>query len=308
MRNPNPSTGPTELQLDAFLAACRSRVAQALDHWLPAAHLPPRDLHSAMRYAALGDGKRVRPVLVYGAGKALGVAPECLDGAACAVELIHAYSLVHDDLPAMDDDDWRRGRATCHKAYGEATAILTGDALQTLAFQVLCEDPHLGVGADTRVAMIAALAQASGSRGMAGGQALDMAAVGRALNLAELENMHIHKTGALIRTSVRLGTLAAEGAPAAAVKALDRYAKCIGLAFQVQDDILDVAGDTETLGKTRGKDAEAGKPTYPALLGLEAAREKAQDLVDEALASLTILDDEATPLRQLAHYIVGRDH
>ena len=308
MRNPSLSTARTDLPLDAFLQDCRDRVGQALERWLPAAHLPPRDLHLAMRYAALGDGKRIRPVLVYGAGQALGVPAEQLDGPACAVELIHAYSLVHDDLPAMDDDDWRRGRPTCHKAYDEATAILTGDALQTLAFQVLCEDPQLRVSPDTRLSMIATLAQASGSRGMAGGQALDMGAVGHELDLPELEAVHIHKTGALIRASVRLGALAAADAPAASVKALDRYAKCIGLAFQVQDDILDVAGDPDRIGKTRGKDAEAGKPTYPALLGVAGARHKAKELIEDALASLSGLDGRAEPLRQLARYVVGRDH
>ena len=293
--------------MQAFLAAARDRVEQALQRWLPGEQVPPTTLHAAMRYATLGDGKRIRPVLVYAAGGALGVAPDRLDGAACAVELIHAYSLVHDDLPAMDDDDLRRGRPTCHRAFDEGTAVLTGDALQTLAFQVLCRDEALQIRPETRLAMIDTLAQATGSRGMAGGQALDIAAVGRELDLVELENLHIHKTGALIRASVRLGTLAAEDAPAEPVRALDRYAKCIGLAFQVQDDILDVAGDTATLGKTGGKDAAADKPTYPALLGLEGAREKARDLIDTALQSLHAFGTEADPLRQLAQYIVQRE-
>ncbi|MFM1891017.1 MAG: hypothetical protein RLZ44_94, partial [Pseudomonadota bacterium] len=272
---PNLLMATPEPALQAYLADCRERVGAALEQWLPPERQPPQTLHAAMRYATLGDGKRIRPVLVYGAGRALGVDPARLDGAACAVELIHAYSLVHDDLPAMDDDALRRGRPTCHMAFDEATAILAGDALQTLAFQVLCRDPQPDLEPAARLAMLDTLAQASGSRGMAGGQALDIAAVGRQINLAELENLHIHKTGALIRASVRLGTLAAPAATAEQVKALDHYAKCIGLAFQVQDDILDVAGNTATLGKTGGKDAAADKPTYPALLGLDGARGKA---------------------------------
>lgn len=289
-----------------FLGDCRIRVERALDQWLPPETTQPISLHSAMRYAALGDGKRVRPVLVYASGQALGARPECLDAAACAVELIHAYSLVHDDLPAMDDDDLRRGRATCHKAYDEATAILTGDALQTLAFRVLCEDDELCVNRADRLRMIAELAQASGSRGMAGGQALDMEATGREIDLVQLENLHIHKTGALILASVRLGGLAAGAASDTRFAGLERYAKCIGLAFQVRDDVLDVEGETAVLGKTRGKDEATEKATYPALIGLDAAREMAQQLVDEALDNIASFDAAADPLRQLAHYIVGR--
>ncbi len=293
--------------MKAYLQACQARVEAALERWLPSPATQPERLHSAMRYAALGSGKRVRPMLVYATGKALGVPPEQLDGAASAVELIHAYSLVHDDLPAMDDDDLRRGRPTCHKAFDEATAILAGDALQTLAFKVLCRDEQLTVTETTRLQMIETLALASGSRGMAGGQAIDLEAVGQELNLVQLENMHIHKTGALIRASVRLGSLAQEQADADQVAGLDRYAKCIGLAFQVQDDILDVEGDTETLGKTQGKDQAHYKPTYPALLGLEQAKEKARLLREEALDSLSSLDERAGPLRWLANYIVDRD-
>ncbi len=279
-----------------------------MEHWLPPESTQPRRLHAAMRYAALGGGKRVRPVLVYAAGQALGVKPDCLDGAACAVELIHAYSLVHDDLPAMDDDSLRRGRPTCHKAYDEATAILAGDALQTLAFRVLCEDNELCISATDRLRMIGVLAHASGSRGMAGGQALDMDATGEDIDLAQLENLHIHKTGALILASVRLGALAAGAAADARLAGLERYAKCIGLAFQVHDDVLDVEGDTDVLGKTQGKDAAADKATYPALMGLDAAREMARRLIDEALDSIAKMDESADPLRQLAHYIVGRKH
>ncbi|MCB1803164.1 MAG: (2E,6E)-farnesyl diphosphate synthase [Gammaproteobacteria bacterium] len=289
-----------------FLGDCRTRVERALDHWLPDASTTPTRLHEAMRYAALGDGKRVRPVLVYAAGQALGARMDCLDGAACAVELIHAYSLVHDDLPAMDDDDLRRGRPTCHRQFDEATAILTGDALQTLAFKVLCQDDDLCVDRASRLRMLDELAHASGSRGMAGGQALDMLATGQEIDLAQLENLHIHKTGALILASVRLGAIAAGAAGDTRMLALERYAKCIGLAFQVHDDVLDVEGDTEVLGKTRGKDAATDKATYPALIGLDAAREMAAGLVTDALDSIRAFDDKADPLRELAHYIVGR--
>ena len=297
-----------ENALKPYLQSCQRRVGQALEKWLPADNIQPKTLHEAMRYSTLNGGKRVRPVLVYAAGQALSVPPEALDGAACAVELIHAYSLVHDDLPSMDDDDLRRGKPTCHKAYGEATAILTGDALQTLAFKVLCLDVTLDCDAETRLKMIETLALASGSRGMAGGQAMDLDAIGRQIDLTQLENMHIHKTGALIRASVRLGTLAAPTADKNQIRNLDHYAKCIGLAFQVQDDILDIEGDTEILGKTQGKDEAQDKPTYPSLMGLEAAREMAQRLHQEALNSLDSLDDQADPLRWLADYIVRRSH
>ncbi len=293
-------------EFQVFLGDCRVRVERALDRWLPTEKTQPTRLHSAMRYATLGDGKRVRPVLAYAAGQALGTATEYLDGAACAVELIHAYSLVHDDLPAMDDDDLRRGRATCHRAYDEPTAILVGDALQTLAFRVLCEDEDLRIDAADRLRMIAELARATGSRGMAGGQALDIEATGREIDLAQLENLHIHKTGALILASVRLGALAAGVGKDPRVANLERYAKCVGLAFQVHDDVLDVEGETATLGKTRGKDAAADKATYPSLIGLEAAREMASQLVEDALGNLADFDAAADPLRQIARYIVGR--
>ncbi len=292
--------------LKPYMQECRSRVEAALERWLPPASTQPEGLHSAMRYAALSNGKRVRPLLVYAAGRALGVPPERLDGPACAVELIHAYSLVHDDLPAMDDDDLRRGRPTCHIAFNEATAILAGDALQTLAFKVLCRDKNLGVESGARLQMIATLALASGSRGMVGGQAIDLDAVGKELDLVQLENMHIHKTGALIRASVSLGTLSQPDADQNMVAGLDHYAKCIGLAFQVQDDILDVEGDTETIGKTHGSDQARDKPTYPSLLGVEGAKEKARQLHQDALDSIASLDEKADPLRWLADYIVER--
>ncbi|MGH8583461.1 MAG: (2E,6E)-farnesyl diphosphate synthase [Gammaproteobacteria bacterium] len=282
-------------------------VEQALAHWLPAVPIAPQRLHEAMRYAVLGAGKRVRPLLVLATGEALGVPRAALAGPACAVELIHAYSLIHDDLPAMDNDDLRRGRPTCHRTYDEATAILAGDALQALAFHVLAHDPAIVAGPELRIRMVDTLAVASGSRGMAGGQALDLAAVGQALSIAELENMHIHKTGALIRASVRLGTLSCARADPAAAEALDHYGKCLGLAFQIKDDILDEEGETTVIGKPQGSDRERNKPTYPRLLGLEGARQAAAALRRQALADLAPLGDAAQPLRWLADYIIMRE-
>lgn len=297
-----------DVPLEAFLAACGKRVEDALEHWLPPERIHPTALHRAMRYATLGEGKRIRPTLVYATAQAIGIEPERLNGAACAVELIHAYSLVHDDLPAMDDDDLRRGRPTCHKAFGEATAILAGDSLQTLAFHVLTKDEALPGGPDARLAMIAALAMASGSRGMAGGQALDLEAEGSEIDLAMLEHTHIHKTGALIRAGVRMATLADPDLDTDRCDRLDHYAKCLGLAFQVRDDILDVEGDTIVIGKTSGKDKVQGKATYPALMGIEGARQAAEDLVEEALGSMEPFDERADPLRWIAGYMVQRNH
>lgn len=296
-----------EHNLQAYMEACCARVERALELWLPEARIPPTSLHAAMRYAALGSGKRVRPILVYAAGAALGIAEERLDGLACAIEFIHAYSLVHDDLPAMDDDDLRRGRPTCHKAFDEATAILVGDALQTLAFHVLTTDPAMAATAEIRLQMLAWLTQAAGSRGLVGGQAMDLDAEGMDITSVELENIHIHKTGALIRASVRLVTILSGDSESDDAKSLDHYAKCIGLAFQVQDDILDVAGNTTNLGKTQGKDRKQYKATYPALLGLDASREKARLLCQDALVSLDRLGTAADPLRQIARYIIDRD-
>ncbi len=258
-----------------------------------------------MRYSVLDGGKRVRPLLVYAAGQAVGAPAGTLDAAACAVECIHAYSLVHDDLPSMDDDDLRRGKPTCHKAFGEAEAILAGDALQALAFHILA---HADMEADAarRLRMIELLAQAAGSRGMVGGQSIDLAAVGRELDIAELEDMHIHKTGALIRASVLLGALCAQRVSNTASEALDHFGKYIGLAFQVQDDILDVTATTETLGKRAGADRALNKPTYPSLLGLNGARDRARELHQAALDSLACLGEPADPLRWLAQYVIGR--
>jgi geranylgeranyl pyrophosphate synthase len=293
--------------LNDFMQQCKVRVETTLDRLLPAKETLPAHLHDAMRYSTLSGGKRIRPFLVYAAGRAVGVGFDQLDIPAAAVELIHAYSLVHDDLPAMDDDDLRRNQPTCHKAYDEATAILAGDALQTLAFQILSNSNGMqGTDPQIRLHMIECLARASGSRGMAGGQAIDLDSVGRELNLAELEILHIHKTGALIRAAVRLASMLNPQLEQEKTLALDRYAKCVGLAFQIRDDILDVEGDTQTLGKTQGKDMAQDKPTYPSLLGLSGAREKAEELLLEALASLSAFDEAADPLRWIAKYIIGR--
>jgi len=288
------------------MAAAQARAEAALDARLPAENKLPERLHQAMRYSTLGGGKRLRPLLTYATGHALGLAPALLDGPACAVELIHVYSLIHDDLPAMDNDDLRRGKPTCHKAYDEATAILAGDGLQALAFQVLATDPSISVPAENRISMIEALAVASGSCGMVGGQAIDLDSVGKALDLLGLENMHIRKTGALIRVSVRLAALAKPGLEKSVAEKLDHYAKCVGLAFQIQDDILDEISDTQTLGKTQGKDRDHNKPTYPALLGLAGAKQKAADLHAEALDSLAGFGAEADYLRELASFIIQR--
>jgi geranylgeranyl diphosphate synthase type II len=293
--------------LRAAAGRFRERVDEALERWLPSANTHPSRLHEAMRYAVIGGGKRVRPLLVYAGGEALGVHPERLDGPACAVELIHAYSLVHDDLPAMDDDDLRRGRPTCHRAFDEATALLVGDALQSLAFYILAHDTRMVPDPGARLRMIETLAAASGSRGMAGGQAIDLEAVGKKLSLTELEGMHIHKTGALIRACVQLGALSYRDIAPEQIERLDHYAKCIGLAFQIQDDILDVTGDTEVLGKRQGADIALDKPTYPALLGLDGARERARDLYNSAVQSLDSFDERADLLRDIAAYIVERD-
>jgi len=285
-----------------------ARIEKVLDRWLPPAEKTPQRLHSAMRYAVLGGGKRLRPLLIYATGETLGLPPERLDGPAAAVEIIHAYSLIHDDLPAMDDDVLRRGRPTCHIAYDEATAILAGDALQMLAFQILADDAAMGVSPAARVEMVKSVALASGSTGMAGGQALDLAAAGRKLDLAELELMHIHKTGALIRASVLLAAQSVVGLEAAKLAALDRYAKCVGLAFQIQDDILDVEGETETLGKQAGADSARNKPTYPSVLGLQRSKQRAAELRDEAVRALSPLGEAAQPLVWLAEYIVSREN
>ncbi len=283
---------------------CQTRIENLLVGTLPAADIAPQRLHDAMRYAVLGGGKRVRPLLAFAAGEVTGADVDRVQHAAAAVELIHAYSLVHDDMPAMDDDALRRGKPTVHVEFDEATALLVGDALQSLAFEVLTAQ-RLADDATAQLRMVQLLAQAAGSRGMAGGQAIDLASVGKPLDLTELEFMHIHKTGALIRASVLLGAQCGALDPAAEA-VLDHYAKCIGLAFQVVDDVLDAEAPTATLGKTAGKDAADNKPTYVSLLGAARARELALELRAEAHAALAGLGVPATRLGQLADFVVER--
>lgn len=261
-----------------------------------------------MHYSVMNGGKRIRPLLVFASCQALGGAIQQAYGAACAVELIHAYSLVHDDLPAMDDDDLRRGKPTTHKAFDEAYAILAGDALQSLAFYALGDEQLSPLSCTQRLNMLQVLSKASGAAGMVGGQAIDLSAVGQNISQSTLELMHRHKTGALIQASVQLGAIASSAATPQALVALEQYAQAIGLAFQVQDDILDVTSDTQTLGKQQGSDAEHDKPTYPALLGLNEAQAYAYALRDQALAALVDFDERADHLRHLAEYIVSRSH
>jgi geranylgeranyl pyrophosphate synthase len=293
-------------ELESRLRGYQSRVQAVLDSVLPAADVSPQRLHAAQRYAVLGGGKRLRPLLVYCTGEALDIPASALDAPAAAVELIHSYSLVHDDLPAMDDDDLRRGQPTTHRAFDEGTAILAGDALQVLAFSLLARDRAAGVSSEARLKMIQILADASGTEGMAGGQALDLSAVGRNLELEELEAMHRLKTGALIRASVLLAAACAPGLTAAEWDALDAYSQDIGLAFQIQDDILDVEGSTEDLGKTIGADAARAKPTYPSVLGLEAAKTRARELQRRACDRLALFSGRAQVLAWLASYVVDR--
>ncbi|MCY4211918.1 MAG: (2E,6E)-farnesyl diphosphate synthase [Gammaproteobacteria bacterium] len=290
------------------LSDCQSRVNATLERWIPASTVAPASLHEAIRYAIFAGGKRIRPVLVYAGGEAFKVEAAALDACACAVEMIHTYSLIHDDLPAMDDDDLRRGRPTCHKAYGEATAILAGDALQALAFQALAQDTAIPVPPAQRLQMIGVLAHAAGSLGMAGGQAIDLGAENRMLALEELQTMHAYKTGALIRASVELGALCSAPVDEQRFARVSRYAQCIGLAFQIHDDVLDIESDTETLGKPQGSDLERNKATYPSLLGLEGAKRAARQALDEALENLADFGAEAGTLRELARYIVEREH
>lgn len=291
----------------AFADWMRARLAAfeaAASAQLPAAETEPRRLHAAMRYAVLDGGKRVRPLLAYAATEAAGADDAAATPVALAVEFIHAYSLIHDDLPCMDDDVLRRGKPTVHVAFDEATAMLAGDALQAEAFRALAQAPLPDAA---RAALCGELAAAIGSGGMCGGQALDLAAVGGALTLPELERMHRMKTGALLAAAVRMGALAAQ-APATLLAAFDRYAAAVGLAFQIVDDILDVQASSAQLGKTAGKDAAQHKPTYVSLLGLDAARARAQALHDDALAALAPLGTQARRLRELADLIVLRDH
>jgi len=280
----------------------------ALARLLPAATASPNRLHEAMRYSVLGGGKRVRPALMYATAAALSLPQTTLTAAACAVEMIHAYSLIHDDLPAMDDDDLRRGRPTCHKAFDEATAILAGDALQVLAFEVLATDTSLPTAPGIRLQLVRLLAQASGTAGMAGGQALDLAAEGQRLDLAAITEIHARKTGALIRASVLMAAACQPDLSSTDHAALDRYAVCIGLAFQIQDDLLDIEGDPALLGKAVGADQALQKLTYPAVVGVPTAHAKVAELHRDALAAIAHFGPQAEALRDLAGWLVLRQH
>jgi geranylgeranyl pyrophosphate synthase len=296
---------------DAFagqLEMWRARMEKALDVRLPGADVVPTRLHEAMRYSVLGGGKRIRPALVFATARTVGLEEKDVEAAACAIELIHAYSLVHDDLPAMDDDDLRRGRPTCHKAFDEATAVLVGDALQTLAFQVLTRDPALPASAATRLRLVELLAEASGTFGMAGGQAIDLAVQGKRLSIAQVEEMHARKTGALIRVSIMMAAACAPALDARLYEALGQFADPIGLAFQIQDDLLDVLGDVSTLGKATGADSERGKPTHPAVIGIEASQERVRLLHGQAMEALAPFGPRADPLRALAGWLLARSY
>lgn len=288
-----------------WASSCQARIEAFLEARLPASDCVPERLHKAMRYSVLGGGKRVRPLLSFAAGELAVADVERVTIVAAAVELIHAYSLVHDDLPCMDDDILRRGKPTCHVEFDEATALLTGDSLQTLAFELLAEK-RIADAAETQLEMIAQLALASGSRGMAGGQAFDLDSVGKMLSLPELEFMHIHKTGALIRAAVMLGARCSSYLRDDQLAKLDHFAKCVGLAFQVVDDLLDSEATTATLGKTAGKDAVNNKPTYVSILGVNQARELAEKLQHDAHQALNEFGDSALRLRQVADFIIKR--
>jgi len=296
-------------ELAAFgqqLVQWQTRMEQALASRLPGADEVPTRLHEAMRYSVLGGGKRIRPALVFATGRTLGLADEQVEAAACAIELVHVYSLVHDDLPAMDDDDMRRGRPTCHKAFDEATAVLVGDALQPLAFQLLARDPQLPADPAIRLKLIDLLAEASGTFGMAGGQAVDLSVQGQAIGIAEVEQMHARKTGALIKVSVMMAAACVPTLAPALADNLARFATAIGLAFQIQDDLLDVLGDVSTLGKATGADSARAKPTYPAVIGVEASQARLHKLHGEALEALEPFGAKADPLRLLAEWLLKR--
>ena len=296
---------------DAFgvqLECWRQRMEHALASRLPDPGAVPQRLHQAMRYSVLGGGKRIRPAMMFATAHALGLTEDDVEAAACAIELVHVYSLVHDDLPAMDDDDLRRGRPTCHKAYDDATALLVGDALQPLAFQLLATDPKLPASPAIRLRLIDQLAQAIGTFGMAGGQAIDLAVQGLRLDISQVEDMHARKTGAVIRASV---LMAAECAPCLEANlhtALTRFAVAMGLAFQIQDDLLDVLGDVSTLGKATGADSVRAKPTHPAVIGIPASQQRVRHLHTQAINALAPFGDRAELLRSLAHWLLSRQY
>jgi farnesyl diphosphate synthase len=292
------------MTFEEWMRSVLGRVEAALDHYLPGPQRAPARLHEAMRYAVLGGGKRVRPLLCHAAGELTLARAEALEAASAALEMIHVYSLVHDDMPCMDDDELRRGKPTVHVRYDEPMALLVGDALQSQAFVALTDSAALTVTA--QAALVRELALASGSIGMAGGQAIDLASVGLALTRPQLETMHRMKTGALLRASVRMGALAGEAPSEAALRSLDAYCAAVGLAFQVVDDILDVTTDSATLGKTAGKDAKDGKPTYVSIIGLDASRALAAQLRSEAREALVPFGARAQRLAELADLVVNR--
>jgi geranylgeranyl diphosphate synthase type II len=308
-RHPSEDTEAEDTEAFAKqLETWRDRMERALDRRLPAATEIPARLHEAMRYSVLGGGKRIRPALTFATAHTLGLTEDQVEAVACAIELIHVYSLVHDDLPAMDDDDLRRGRPTCHRAYDEATAVLVGDALQPLAFQLLARDPALPQSAAVRLRLIDMLSEASGTFGMAGGQAIDLEVQGKKLDVAAVEDMHARKTGAVISASVLMAAACAPDLPQARYEALGRFAAAIGLAFQIQDDLLDVLGDVSTLGKATGADREHSKPTHPSVIGIDASQERVHLLHNQALEALVPFGERAAPLRSLAHWLLSRSY
>ena len=305
------ASGAASAATEAFgaqLEAWQLRMEKALSERLPSATTVPARLHEAMRYSVLGGGKRIRPALLFGTARTLGLTEEEVEAAACAIELIHVYSLVHDDLPAMDDDDLRRGRPTCHKAFDEATAVLVGDALQPLAFQLLARDPALPASAAIRLRLVELLSEASGTFGMAGGQAIDLAVQGQRVDITQIEDMHARKTGAIIRASVLMAAECVPQLEPLAYAALNEFATAIGLAFQIQDDLLDVLGDVSTLGKATGADRERDKPTHPAIIGIEASQERVHLLHVQALTALDVFGERAAPLRSLADWLLSRHY
>jgi farnesyl diphosphate synthase len=290
------------------LESWRLRMESALAARLPEADVVPARLHEAMRYSVLGGGKRIRPALVFATARAVGLTEDEVEAAACAIELVHVYSLVHDDLPAMDNDDLRRGRPTCHKAFDEATALLVGDALQPLAFQLLARDPKLPASPAIRLRLIDMLAQAIGTLGMAGGQAIDLAVQGLRLDIGQVEDMHARKTGAVIRASVLMAAECAPPLDPSLYGALSRFANAVGLAFQIQDDLLDVTGDASMLGKATGADASRVKPTHPAVIGISASQQRVRLLHNQAVHALLPFGERAESLRSLAHWLLSRQY
>ncbi len=295
-------------EFGAQFEAWRERMERALESRLPQSDAVPARLHAAMRYSVLGGGKRIRPALLFATARAVGLSEDEVEAAACAIELVHVYSLVHDDLPAMDDDDLRRGRPTCHRAFDEATALLVGDALQPLAFQLLASDPALPASPAIRLRLIDMLAQASGTFGMAGGQAIDLAVQGLQLDIGQVEDMHARKTGAVICAAVLMAAECVPGLNPDHYASLARFAKAVGLAFQIQDDLLDVTGDVSTLGKATGADSERAKPTHPAVIGIPASQQRVRLLHNQATDALAPFGDRASSLRSLAHWLLSRQY